>query len=132
MKIVKPKFAITRSSLVNVAGGIGVIYLLVVLAGTVKNNYDLGNQIDNLQAQISLLQAQKNALAYSLQYYGTSSFQDRQARAKLGLQLPGENVVIIPHATPPTSPEQSEAAPVSPQPQSNFQRWLDFLAGHSS
>jgi cell division protein FtsB len=127
MKI--PKFAITGSSVVNVAGAIIIVYLLVVLAQTVKRNYDLGHQIDDMKSQITQLQDQKDELAYSLQYYKTDSFRDREARSKLGLQLPGENVVIIPHATP--APAPTAASQKSPPKKSNLQQWFDFLGGRA-
>jgi len=122
-----PKLKLSGSSLVNVIGSVIIIYLLVVLAQTVKRNYDLGRQLETFQAQISLLQDQKDQLSYSLQYYNTDSFHDREARAKLGLQLPGENVIIIPSSKPaPAAPANSGKTPAR---QSNFQQWLDFLAG---
>ncbi len=125
-----PRFKITGSSLINVAGSIVVVYLLVVLAQTVKHNYDLGRQIDDLKSQISLLQDQKDQLAYSIQYYNTDSFRDREARAKLGLQLPGENVVIVPHPSPSATPAPAVTSK-STGNRSNLQQWLDFLGGRS-
>jgi cell division protein FtsB len=131
MKLKLSKFTITGSTLINLVGLIVIGYLLVVLATTVKRNYDLGRQIDNLNSQISLLKDQKDELAYSLQYYNTDSFRDREARSKLGLQLPGENVVIIPHATPTSPPAAAAPTPKTTSPKSNLQEWLDFLAGRS-
>jgi cell division protein FtsB len=97
---------ITGSTIVNVLGSAAALYLVTVLAQTVHRNYQLGNQIDELKAQISLVQAQKIQLSNTIQYYQTDSFHDRDARSKLGLQLPGENVVIVPH---------SSAAPAGPK-----------------
>jgi cell division protein FtsB len=130
MKIQTPKFTITGSTLLNAAGAVIIVYLLVVLGETVKRNYDMNRQITDLQAQITLLQDQKDALSYNVQYYNTDSFRDREARAKLGLQLPGENVVIIPHSTPAPAPTTAGPAKVS-GPKSNLQQWLDFLGGRS-
>jgi cell division protein FtsB len=122
-----PKLPITGSSIVNVVGAIIIVYLMVVLGQTVKRNYDLGRQIDDLKQQMTTLEDQKNELAYSLQYYKTDSFQDRQARAKLGLQAPGENVVIIPQKSPSPTPAPSSSKPAARK--SNLQQWFDFLGG---
>jgi len=130
MKI--PRFKLTSSSIVNVVGLAIIIYLLVLLAETVKHNYDLGRQIDDLNAQTTLLEEQKDALAYSIQYYKTDSFREREARSKLGLQMPGENVVIIPHASSTPEPSPAEATAKTASPKSNFQQWLDFLSGKST
>lgn len=125
-----PRFRFTGSSVVNVVGVLVIAYLVVALGQTVKRNYDLGRQISDLKQQMVLLQDQKDALAYNIQYYKTDSFQDRQARAKLGLQLPGENVIIIPHATPAATPSPSDEA-AKPANKSNFRQWLDFIGGRS-
>jgi cell division protein FtsB len=119
---------ITGTSVVNVLGVAAVVYLVVVLAQTVHRNYALGHQIDDLNAQIALLQAQKDELAYTIQYYQTDSFHERDARAKLGLQKPGESVVIIPHSG--ATPAPAAVTPVKAAVhKSNLQLWADFLAG---
>lgn len=125
-------FRITGSSLVNVIGSLVIVYLFVVLGQTIHRNYELGHQIDSLHQQIGQLNDQKQELAYDIQYYKTDSYKDREARSQLGLQLPGENVVIIPSSS--TAPQPS--ADIEPKktgaPKSNLQQWMDFLAGRSS
>ncbi|GAC1369286.1 MAG: hypothetical protein NVSMB39_0960 [Candidatus Saccharimonadales bacterium] len=122
-----PKVKLTGNNSLNFIGTVIVLYLLVVLVQTIQHNYALGKQIDSLNAQIALLQAQKDQLAYSIQYYNTDSFRDREARSKLGLQLPGENVVIIPHASP--TPAPAEDATAAKPKRSNFSQWIAFLGG---
>jgi cell division protein FtsB len=120
---------ITGSTIVNVLGSAAALYLVTVLAQTVHRNYQLGNQIDELKAQISLVQAQKTQLSNTIQYYQTDSFHDRDARSKLGLQLPGENVVIVPHSSAAPTPE-AQSTKTAPAPKrSNLQAWMDFFAG---
>ncbi|HEY2003499.1 MAG TPA: septum formation initiator family protein [Candidatus Saccharimonadia bacterium] len=127
-----PKFQITGSSVVNVLGAFAVLYLVVVLGQTIHRNYELGHQIDTLNQQIGLLKDQKQELAYDIQYYQTNSYKDREARSQLGLQLPGENVVIIPKDSPAPQPSADVTPAKSSGPKSNFQQWIDFWAGRSS
>lgn len=123
-----PKIKPNGTNVLNLLGALVVLYLVVVLIQTVQRNYQLGRQIEQLSSQISLLQDQKDQLSYSIQYYNTDAFRDREARAKLGLQAPGENVVIIPH----TSPAPAPATPAKTTPKkSNLQQWLDFLGGRT-
>jgi cell division protein FtsB len=122
-----PKIKLNGSNALNFIGTVIVLYLVVVLIQTVQRNYTLGKQIDALNAQIALLQSQKDQLAYSIQYYNTDSFRDREARSKLGLQLPGESVVIIPKASPTPAPVASGTEASSKR--SNFSQWLAFLGG---
>ena len=124
-----PKTKLTANNALNFVGTIVIIYLLVVLGQTIKRNYDLGRQIDLLRTQIALLQDQKDQLAYSIQYYNTDAYRDREARSKLGLQLPGENVVIIPRTSPsPSATTQTDKTSVK---RSNLQQWLAFLGGRT-
>jgi cell division protein FtsB len=120
---------ITGTNIVNVLGAAAVVYLVVVLGETVHRNYQLGHQIDELNAQINLLEAQKQELAYTIQYYQTDSFHERDARAKLGLQKPGEGVVIIPGDSPGPQPAPAAGDAKAAAHHSNWQLWFDFLAG---
>ena len=112
----------------NLIGIIVIINLVVVLAQTISHNYELGQQVTTLDQQITQLQDQRDALAYSIQYYKTDSFKQREARAKLGLQLPGENVVALPSQA--ESPAPAVETPTrATKKLSNLQQWLQFLSG---
>lgn len=125
-----PKFRPTGIGLVNAIGAVIALYLLVILGQTIKKNYELGRQVDSLNSQIANLQDQQDELTYNIEYYKTDSFRDREARSKLGLQLPGESVVIIPHATPaPTPPPATTPKSKTSAAKSNLQQWFDFLTG---
>ena len=121
----KPK--LNATTFLNVLGILIAVYLVVVLTQTVKRNYDLNQQLNVLKSQISLLNDQKAELAYNLQYYGTDAFKEREARAKLGLQLPGESVIILPSPSP--TPVPATVTTVQVKTKSNLRQWLDFLTG---
>jgi cell division protein FtsB len=124
-----PKIKLTGINLLNLVGAIIIVYLMVVLGETVKRNYDLGHQADVLRAQTALLQDQKDQLSYNIRYYNTDSFRQREARSKLGLQLPGENVIIIPRVSPTPTPAPANTKATAKR--SNLQQWFDFLGGRS-
>lgn len=119
------KFAPT--SFVNILGALIAIWILFALVQTVKRNYDLEKQIDTQRQKIALLQAQKEELTYNIAYYNTDSFKQRQARARLGLQQPGESVVILPSGSPAPVPEADPA--IARIKRSNLRQWIDFLSG---
>ena len=123
----KPR--ITPIDVLNVAGMFFALYLAAVLSQTIYYNYTLNRHIETLHGEISLLQAQQEQLKYNISYYKTDSFKDREARAKLGLQLPGEAVLILP--SPHQSGVPSPINGIKPvQNKSNFGQWLDFLGGN--
>lgn len=125
-----PKFELSMVNVLNAAGAAAIIYLVVILGQTISKNYTLNKQITDLRDQIILLQDQKDTLAYNIQYYKTQSYQEREARAKLGLQMPDENVVVLP--TPSVTPTPVPESPAkAAKKKSNFAQWLDFLNGNS-
>lgn len=97
----------TPSFFANIVGVVIAVYLCVILVQTVKTNYGLDKQISGLQAQIATLQANNDQLNFNLKYYATASYQQKEARAELGLLAPGENEIILP--TPTATPDPSAA-----------------------
>ena len=119
---------VTPIDVLNGAGILIALYLAAVLSQTIYYNYTLNRHIETLRGEISLLEAQQERLNYNIAYYKTDSFKDREARAKLGLQLPGEGVLILPN--PHQSGVPSPINGIKPVPtKSNFGQWLDFLGG---
>jgi hypothetical protein len=115
---------------INFLNGVGIaatLYLLVLLGQTVIRNYTLSKQIDSLGVQIDSLKNQKDELAFNIQYYQTDSFREREARAKLGLQAPGENVLSLPANTP--APTATPVPAKTAKTKSNFRQWMDFFTG---
>jgi len=113
-----------------ILGALVAVYVGFYLIQTVQHNYQLQQQITQLNGQIKTLQTQTDALKYQIQYYQTNSYQDKEARAKLGLQAPGEGVVILPHSDPTTQIEPNQKAKAAPK-KSNWEQWVNFLEGHS-
>ena len=128
-KIMKiPEIKFTGTNVFNLLGVLVVVYLFVMLGQTIKNNYGLGQQINQLKSQVSLLNDQKKELSYNIDYYNTTAYQDREARAELGLQSPGENVIIIPNDTPEPTPTPTTTS-AHQAPKSNPSQWVGFLSG---
>lgn len=91
-------------------------------------SYQLYNKADRINAEISQLESSTELLEYKIAYYTTDVYKERLAREKLGLQFPGESVVIVRGSKPErsTTSLQFDQAQ-SPVPSSNFQAWLQFL-----
>ena len=99
------------------------VYLLSSLVQTVRKNYDLNQEIAALQEEIDLLEVQQQELRYRIEYYKTEAFREKEARAKLGLQLPGEGVIILP------AEEDDSRKKATPPPKTNLEQWWEFLFG---
>lgn len=91
---------------------------------------EIQRQITSLQQDIDQLDQHNQALNDMMAYFNSSSFQDKQARQKLNLKLPGETVVMM---TDPTTGEVNStsvgdltttaAAPKEP----NYRKWQNYF-----
>lgn len=119
----------SSQTLGTIISGVVALYLVVYLVQTIKHNYDLQQQINLLQQQTANLQAEKDELSYKIRYYQTDSYQEKEARSKLGLQQQGEGVVILPRTDETTVTKLQKK---SAKAKSNWQQWTDFLSGSSA
>lgn len=107
-----------------------VVYIFVVLVDENSKNYKLRQQANQLQQQNQQLQADIQNLKYRITYYNSDAYRELAARQLLGLQKPGEQVVIVPDNSSPavgTSGSSSATPAAKTPPKSNFHQWMDFL-----
>ena len=111
---------------VGIAVAIYISYYLVI---TIKKNYEMQQEIGKLDQQIQDLEVESQKLKYQIQYYQTDSYKEKEARARLGLQAPGEGVVILPNSDDTkTQEEQAQQK----RKKSNFEQWVNFLSGRGA
>lgn len=100
------------------------LYLAFALFGTIRRNYELQQQISTIEQSNKRLEQSNLELQYQIAYYQTDLYKDKAARAKLGLQAPGESVLIL-----PKKEQAKQQAATAKQKRSNFAQWIDFLRG---
>lgn len=124
MSSIRPETkAFITNSLLALAG----LYLAIALFGTIRRNYELQREISAVEESNKLLEQSNLELQYQIAYFETELYQDKAARAKLGLQAPGESVIILPKEEA-TKKVEEKAKPK----RSNFAQWIDFLRGMTS
>ena len=69
---------------------------LWILAREIQRRYQIRREARTLQGEIDALTQRRDSLQTLLKYLNTPEAQDREARAQLGLQRPGEQVVVFP------------------------------------
>jgi cell division protein FtsL len=75
-----------------------VIFLVVLFylaQGTIKT-YKVNSEITDLQNDINRLEKQNQDLGQLISYLKSDAFIEQEAKLKLGLKKPGENLVVIP------------------------------------
>ncbi len=116
-------------------GLIVIIYMFAILANETSKNYQLRSRADELEGQISKLESDIQELGYKVTYYKTDAYKEKLARQELGVQAPGESVVIVKDDQAEQQQSQDTKAVAlktddqieSEKP--NYQQWWDFLFG---
>jgi len=90
------KFKFLSSSYFIILGVIILILISFALAKEILRRREINQQITQLKDEISRLGGENQELGNLITYFRTKSFQEKEAREKLGLQKPGEKAIAIP------------------------------------
>lgn len=103
-------------------------YVLFLLYQAVYFNYQTSQKINALKQDLARLEEGKRELETLIAYYQTDSFQELEARKKLGMKMPGEKVVKVELAE--TSQKKEQNVPeLTDSNRPNWEQWLRYLQG---
>ena len=95
---------------------------------TLQKNYKYQRQVDENNQRIELTKLQNKTYEYQQAYFKSDEFLELTARAKLGLALPGERLVLLPSSEGiKDTVSVQKASAVTADNESNFARWMRFL-----
>lgn len=124
-------------SYVTIQNGALALGLLIAVSwvwgtvGTLNRNFQLQQQVDQLDQQIELSKLQNQNLSYQKNYYSSSEYLELSARELLGKVAPGEKIIILPDSSNITDKTTSAPkTPVSTEKPSNFTQWIQFFFGN--
>lgn len=86
-----------------------VIFLAVLFylaEGTIKSNR-VNSEINDLQGEIGHLEKQNQDLSQLIDYLKSDTFIEQEAKLKMGLKKPGENLVVMPQNENPEAQNTS-------------------------
>lgn len=109
---------------------IATLAFLAVSAGVVNvaiRRAEIEREVQALRDDIKQSGQKNDELQRLIGYFSTPEFREREARLRLGLKKPGENVVVVPGLSDdnimPASPEEATVP--------NWKRWYNyFFAPH--
>lgn len=112
---------------------IAVFLLAWGFVGEYVRSRDMQSEIDRLETEAVELREHNEELALMSERYSTSSMLEREARMKLNMKMPGEEVVVIREADQVIMESQTEqeiiqeTEVVDSQAISNIRKWYNHF-----
>ncbi len=114
--------------IVVIASTILVIFSVAIIRELVQS-HQVRQQVKALREQVATEQQRQQEYRDLIEYLSSPTFQEREARLKLGLKKPGERVIVIPSLDSNTNSNDvnssTQSGPAASQ--STVQRWWDFF-----
>ncbi|MCX6785560.1 MAG: septum formation initiator family protein [Candidatus Komeilibacteria bacterium] len=119
------------SKILLIASLFVLIFFSVNLAKEIINRRDLQQEINKYLVQLDDLNKSNQDLSGSIEYFKTMAFVENEARTKLNLKKPGEQIIIVPEEKTPgqaaanTSLVNGLADQTASQP--NYLNWWNYF-----
>lgn len=118
------------------SAALAIAYIVLNLGRAIQTNYHTSQQIRTLKQEIAALTTRTAHLKNTIVYYKSRTYQELEAKRRLGLKRPGETVVLVPGNIDPSPPEKpalkpatKSVTPVDPfdQATANATGWMRWL-----
>ena len=106
---------------------VGIMVLFNLLRREAARGSDLDKEIQRLQSEIDKLESRNSALIGLTKELSDLDFLENEARVKMGLKMPGEEVVVINRATSSIINNQENQETKNPSLWENPKRWLRYF-----
>jgi len=107
-----------------------LFFFSINLTKEALNRQGLNKEVSALREQIGLLEQNNFDLLTKIENYKSSAFIEEEARTKLSLKKPGENIIIVPEGS---VNDQNFLIPLvnlknnKNQAETNPQKWLNYF-----
>lgn len=116
-----------RSQWVLIGGVLILTFLVLAYARAWYQDYQVGQEIARLQAEVERLEGQRLQTLELLRYVKSPAFVEEKARTELNLIKPGENVAIIGFNAGSESAGQAGTSMVESPRLSNPAQWWKYF-----
>ncbi|MFA5070197.1 MAG: septum formation initiator family protein [Patescibacteria group bacterium] len=120
---------IISSKLFIITGIAVLIFFGVSLSKEFARRVEISQRVSSLNSEISSLEKRNTDLTALIDYLKSESYREREARLKLGLKKPGENIIILPEDNNVnTSTDSIESTASNADVQSSSpQKWWQYF-----
>jgi cell division protein FtsB len=120
-------WSIVTSRIFFIIAGLALLGVSTGIVKSVVRRVEVEREISALKNDIKSLEGKNEDLAKLINYFQTPEFKEREARLRLGLQKPGENVVVIPGLEENGSGATN--TPTEPIFVPNWKKWVNYFFG---
>ena len=123
--------------IVLVAGALAVFFAIAITRELIRSR-QVSQQVKRLNDQVSAEEDRHQKLSELISYLSSQTFQEREARLKLGLKKAGEKVVVVPPNTiPDQNGNQNDSIYEQPTDEeivtpSNIDKWWQYFFKRST
>jgi cell division protein FtsB len=120
-------WSIITSRIFFIIASLAFLGVSIGIVKSVVRRVEVEREISALRTDIKSLEGKNEDLAKLINYFQTPEFKEREARLRLGLQKPGENVVVIPglEESAINSTNTSNDSVFVP----NWKKWVNYFFG---
>ncbi len=119
-----------------VIGGVLFISFSVAIVRELINSHNVRQQVQRLHSEVAVEQKRQQQLQDLIDYLGSPTFQEQEARLQLGLKKSDEQVIVVPPNNSNLSTNTPGAASGNTEqtktPLSHPQRWWEYFFGPRS
>lgn len=107
---------------------LGVVVIAISLTKEVIRKIEIQREISSLESEIIELEQHNTELNNMMSYFNSSTFQEKEAKAKLNLSAPGETVVVLPNQAAEATVSLAQAGQSEiDQALPNYQKWFKYF-----
>lgn len=117
---------------VVVVGGLITIFFMFAIGREIFRTATVRRQVSRLQTELAKEDQRQSALQDLIGYLSSPTFQEREARLKLGLKKNGERVIVIPDSTNTNQTSTNDQSGQATSASSIPQRWWKYFFGPQS
>jgi len=103
------------------------VFLGLQVGREVYASWSIGQQADQVRAEIGTIEARNAELRRELAYVNSDAYVSAEARRLFNVGLSGEQVLIIPPGAEVALPPALQVKPTPPKPL--LEQWLDLFFG---
>lgn len=118
------------SIIVVLGGGALTIFFLIAIVREVIRTTTVRRQVARLEAEVASEGVRQTELNDLIGYLSSPTFQEREARLRLGLKKSGERVIVIPNdPATKTTVSADGTTTVTPEQDRPIDRWWNYFFG---